>query len=149
MASVSKLLKSDEANKEITMEKIKYTKRIGHVFEHIRDIQNIKAAINNAAKGKTERASVKRILENIDYYAAQIQEMLDNETFIPCRYTIREINDGIAKKKRTIAIPRFYPDQCIHHAVIQIFAPIVEHSAYQYSCGCVPKKRNALCEKEY
>lgn len=147
MASVSKLLKSDEANKERTMEKIKYTKRIGHVFEHVRDIQNIKAAIKNAAKRKTGRDSVKRVLENIDDYAKEIQEMLDNESFIPCRYTIREINDGISKKKRTIAIPKFYPDQCIHHAIIQVFAPIVEHSAYQYSCGCVPKKGTHYAKK--
>ena len=140
MASVSKLLKSDEANKEKTMDKIKYTKRIGHVFEHVRDMENIKKAIKNASKGKSDRASVKRVLGNIDYYAACIQEMLDNETFKPCRYTIREINDGISKKKRVIAIPRFYPDQCIHHAIIQVLAPIIQHSAYDGSCGCVPNK---------
>lgn len=140
MALVSKLLKSNEANKEKTMENIKYTKRIGHVYEHVRDIQNIKTAIKKAAEKKMERASVKRILENIDYYAACIQEMLDDETFIPCRYIIKEIYDGIAKKKRTIAIPKFYPDQCIHHAIIQVLGPIIEHSAYQYSCGCIPKK---------
>lgn len=129
------------------MEEIKYTKRIGHVFEHVRDIENIKKAIRNAAKRKTDRQSVKKVLENIDDYAEKIQNMLDNEEFIPCRYTIREINDGISKKKRIIAIPRFYPDQCIHHAIIQVFAPIVQHSAYEYSCGCVPKKGTHYAKK--
>lgn len=140
MALVSKLLKSSEANKEKTMEEIKYTKRIGHVFEHVRDIKNIKQAIQSAAKGKRERQSVKRVLENIDYYAQCIQKMLDEETFFPNIYTIKTINDGISKKVRDTTRPRFYPDQCIHHAVVQVLASIVQHSAYEYSCGCVPKK---------
>lgn len=129
------------------MNEIKYTKRIGYVFEHVRDIQNIKKAIRNAAKGKTERECVKRVLNNMDHYALLIQELLDNETYIPCKYAIREINDGISKKKRTIAIPKFFPDQCIHHAIIQVFAPIAQHSAYQYNCGCVPKKGTHYAKK--
>lgn len=70
----------------------------------------------------------------------KIQEMLVNETFVPAKYTIREIYDGIKKKKRVIAVPRFYPDQCIHHAFVQIFREIVEHGADKFSCGCVPGK---------
>lgn len=129
------------------MEEIKYTKRIGHVFEHVRDMENIKKAIKNASKNKTDRECVKRVLNNLDYYSKCIQDMLDNENFIPCRYTIREINDGISKKKRVIAIPKFFPDQCIHHAIVQVFAPIVQHSAYEYNCGCVPKKGTHYAKK--
>lgn len=122
------------------MEPIEYTKRIGHLYEKVADIENIKLAIQNAAKRKRNRPSVRRILSDIDTYAAKIKEMLDNETFVPHTYTIRRINDGIKKKKRIIAIPRFYPDQCIHHAFIQIFKEVVQHSAYEHSCGCVPGK---------
>ena len=66
--------------------------------------------------------------------------MLDEETFIPAKYTMRRINDGIQKKTRDIAIPRFWPDQCVHHAFVRIFKQIVLHSAYPFSCGCVPGK---------
>lgn len=122
------------------MEQIKYTKRIGHLYEKIADIENIKLAIRNASKRKRNRPSVRRILSDIDTYAKKIKDMLDNESFVPHPYTIREINDGIKKKKRIIAVPRFYPDQCIHHAFVQVFKEIVEHSSYEYSCGCVPGK---------
>ena len=66
--------------------------------------------------------------------------MLDEETFIPAKYTMRRINDGIQKKTRDIAIPRFWPDRCVHHAFVRIFKQIVLHSAYPFSCGCVPGK---------
>ena len=122
------------------MEPIKYTKRIGHLFEKVADLDNIKLAIKNASKRKTNRASVRRILEDTDGYALKIQKMLIDETFVPHGYTIREINDGIKRKKRIIAVPRFYPDQCVHHAFVQIFKEIVLHSSYEYSCGCVPGK---------
>lgn len=122
------------------MEPIIYTKRIRHLFEKVRDLDNIKEAIRNASKRKTQRPSVQRILNEIDKYALKIQAMLDDESFVPCRYNIRQINDGIKKKKRDIAVPRFYPDQCIHHAFVQVFKSIVLHSAYEYSCGCVPGK---------
>ena len=122
------------------MEPIKYTKRIGHLFEKVTDLDNIKLAIKNASKRKTNRASVRRILEDTDGYALKIQKMLIDETFVPHGYTIREINDGIKRKKRIIAVPRFYPDQCVHHAFVQIFKEIVLHSSYEYSCGCVPGK---------
>jgi retron-type reverse transcriptase len=120
------------------LQPIKYTKRIGHLFERVIDIDNIKMAIRKAARRKTDRPSVQRILNDIDNYAYKIQQMLITETFVPHKYTIREINDGIKKKKRIIAVPRFYPDQCIHHAFVQVFKEIVEHSAIEYSCGCVP-----------
>lgn len=122
------------------LKNIVWTKRIGHLFERVTDIENIKRAIKRAAKRKTHRPSVQRILNDIDSYARKIQEMLVNETFVPGKYTIREIYDGIKKKKRIIAVPRFYPDQCIHHAFVQVFREIVEHGADKFSCGCVPGK---------
>lgn len=122
------------------MTEIKYTKRIGHLFEKMIDRDNLKLAIQNAAKRKRNRASVKRVLNDIDKYVEKLYEILSTESFNPHSYTIREINDGIKKKKRIIAVPRFFPDQCIHHAFVQIFKEVVTHSAYEYSCGCVPGK---------
>lgn len=81
------------------LKNIVWTKRIGHLFERVTDIENIKRAIKRAAKRKTHRPSVQRILNDIDSYARKIQEMLVNETFVPGKYTIREIYDGIKKEK--------------------------------------------------
>lgn len=122
------------------MKPIKYTKRIGHLFERVVDIDNLKEAIKNAAKHKMNRPSVQRVINDLDKYAGKLQEMLITESFRTHKYTIREINDGIKKKKRIIAVPRFFPDQCVHHAFVQVFKEIVMHGAYEYSCGCVPGK---------
>lgn len=122
------------------LQEIKWTKRVGHLYERVADIDNIKQAIKRASQRKTQRLAVQKILNDIDRYAKELQEMLLTESFTPSPYTIREIYDGIKKKKRVIAIPRFYPDQCIHHAFVQVFRKIVEHGADHFSCGCVPGK---------
>lgn len=119
---------------------IKFTKRIGHIFEHVRDQNNIEAAIIDASEGKRDRKEVQNVLSDIHGNAMIIQKMLDEETFVPSPYSFRKINDGIQKKSRDITIPKFWPDQCIHHAVVRIFKKIVMHSAYPFSCGCVPGK---------
>ena len=130
----------EDTQKQDKLPPIKYTKRVGHLFEHVRDLDNLKEAIKDAARHKRKRKEVQKVLEDIDGHALELQRMLDEETFIPAKYTMRRINDGIQKKTRDIAIPRFWPDQCIHHAFVRIFKQIVLHSAYPFSCGCVPGK---------
>ena len=60
-------------------------KRVGFVFEKVIEIDNIKKAIVNASKRKTDRRNVQKILNNIDFYAKQIQDMLINDSYIPCK----------------------------------------------------------------
>ena len=50
------------------MTQIKYTKRIGHLFEKMIDRDNLKLAIQNAARRKRIRASVRRVLNDIEKY---------------------------------------------------------------------------------
>lgn len=130
----------EDTQKQDKLPPIKYTKRVGHLFEHVRDIDNLKEAIKDAARHKRKRKEVQKVLEDIDGHALELQRMLDEETFIPAKYTMRRINDGIQKKTRDIAIPRFWPDQCVHHAFVRIFKQIVLHSAYPFSCGCARSK---------
>lgn len=125
----------EDTQKQDKLPPIKYTKRVGHLFEHVRDLDNLKEAIKDAARHKRKRKEVQKVLEDIDGHALELQRMLDEETFIPAKYTMRRINDGIQKKTRDIAIPRFWPDQCVHHAFVRIFKQIVLHSAYPFSCG--------------
>ena len=50
------------------MTQIKYTKRMGHLFEKMIDRDNLKLAIQNAARRKRNRASVRRVLNDIEKY---------------------------------------------------------------------------------
>lgn len=69
-------------------EPIKFTKRIGHLFERVVDLDNIKLAIKNAAKRKSDRPSVRRILMDVDKYAQKLQEILIAEDWVPHAYHI-------------------------------------------------------------
>lgn len=92
----------EDTQKQDKLPPIKYTKRVGHLFEHVRDLNNLKEAIKDAARHKRKRKEVQKVLEDIDGHALELQKMLDEETFIPAKYTMRRINDGIQKKTSLI-----------------------------------------------
>lgn len=103
-------------------------------------MNNIKQAIINASKKKRNRVTVQKILKNADFYALEIQNMLINKSYIPSSYIEETIKDGSSGKERVIFKPKFYPDQCIHWAVMQIIEPHLAKGMYEYSCGSIPKR---------
>lgn len=115
-------------------------KRIGHLYEKVTDIENIKKAIINASRKKRDRPSVKRILADLDYFAEDIQRMLVNMTYVPSPYFEQSIIDNSSGKERIIFKPKFYPDQCIHWALMQIIEPTFAKGMYPYTCGSIPKR---------
>ena len=93
-------------------------KRIGNLYNKIVDLDNIERAIIQASKGKTKRKNVCDALNNLRAYALKIQDMLVNKTYKPSPYIKMAIRDGANKKEREIFKPYFYPDQCIHWALM-------------------------------
>lgn len=112
-------------------------KRIGYIYEKIVSVENCKEAILNASKHKCSRKNVQRILDNIDFYADDLSIRLQTLDFVT-PYRRKEIVDGLSGKHREIMIPNFYPDQCAHHAIIQIIQPHIIKSSYYWSCGNFP-----------
>ena len=100
-------------------------KRVGHLYETMCDIDFIKKAIRNAAKGKTARAYIRRIIDDIDRYAQEIKTMLEagDVKLSPSQTCV--IYDNSCRKQRTITIPKFYPDQIIHWLVITAVQPVI------------------------
>lgn len=90
-----------------------------------------------ASLGKREQKRVKKVLDNLEYYANKIQKMLINKKYIPSPYAIKTIEDGANKKVRTIHKPNFYPDQIIHWALMLQLQPMIMRGMYEYSCGSV------------
>lgn len=116
-------------------------KRIGNLYEKMCDIDFIKTAINNAAKGKRSRPYIAKILRNIDVYAAQLKQRLETGNIELSPNSYCEIYDNSCLKKRKITIPRFYPDQVIHWCVVMaIQEPILEKGMYRYCCGSIPNR---------
>lgn len=112
-------------------------KRIGYIYEEIISVENCRKAIINAAKKKKRRKSVDKVLDNLNYYANELSRRIKNKTFVT-PYHNKTIRDGLSGKVREIQIPSFFPDQCAHHAIMQIVKPIIENSAYYWSCANIP-----------
>lgn len=114
-------------------------KRKGYIYEQIVSVENCKKAIYNASYRKTSRKEVKRILDFADDYAKDLSERLKRLDFLT-PYKYKMISDGLSGKVRELQIPSFYPDQCAHHAIVQILKPLVEKSSYYWSCANIPHR---------
>ncbi|MDL2318787.1 RNA-directed DNA polymerase [Eubacteriales bacterium OttesenSCG-928-A19] len=98
-------------------------------------MENCRAAIEIAAKEKKYRAEVKTVLQQIDEYAICLHELIATHSYKPTPYRIIRVADGLQRKEREIQVPAFFPDQCIHHALMNILAPLLEKRMYYWSCG--------------
>ena len=58
-------------------------KTYGGLYEKIVDKENIRKAIKKASLGKRHKASVKRVLYNIDNYVEKLHEVLSKMTWRP------------------------------------------------------------------
>jgi RNA-directed DNA polymerase len=122
-------------------------KRIGHIYEKVCDIENIKSAIRRSSLGKRDKSYVRNILDNLDYYAEDIQILLVEQSYIPSPYTIKIIRDGSSGKERTIYKPRYYPDQIIHWALMLQLREVISRGMYEYTCGSVPGRGTSYGQK--
>ena len=118
-------------------------KSYNHLWEKFISDENIDLAIKNASKGKRDRCSVKKRINNpklkkeIVYYANNFK----NRKHVP-----KEIYDGIQRKKRTIIVPSF-DEQVIHHMVVNVLKPIFMKSMYHHSYGSIPKRGGHKAKK--
>lgn len=122
-------------------------KRHGFIYEKIYDIDNIKLAITKASLGKRDQRRVKAILDDIDYYAYQIQKLLINKTYAPTEPQIKVIKDSAIKKTRVIHKPNFYPDQIVQWSLMLQIEPIIMKGMYEYNCGSVPGRGTSYGQK--
>lgn len=101
--------------------------------------EEIKAAIKEAAKDKTKRKSVQRVLADLDGKVAEIQRTLARKGgWIPPHHEAQPRQDGSHKKMRMIQKPRWDDEQIIHHMLMRQLRPIVTRSLYRYACGSIP-----------
>lgn len=122
--------------------------RQGYIYEKVCDIENIKEAIRRSAEKKREYRSVKRILNNLDKYALDIQAMLLAEHVELGHDRHMERREGPKQKVRQISVPCYYPDQIIHWCVMLPLQAIFTKGMYEYSVGNVPG-RGGIYGKNY
>jgi hypothetical protein len=109
-------------------------KSYNHLWEIFISDENIDLAVKNASKGKRNRKSVKKRLDDPNF-KAQIKAYAENFKNKP--HTPKQIYDGIQRKKRTIIVPDF-DEQVIHHMIVNVLKPIFYCGMYEHSYGSVP-----------
>lgn len=103
------------------------------------DVEEIKAAIREASKGKTKRRAVRRALDNLDEAAEEIRRILPDWQPIPHeRGTVQE---GKYRKRRdNIQKPCWWPEQIIHHLIVRQLKPILIPRMHRYVCGILGRR---------
>lgn len=104
----------------------------GGLFERIIEIENLRRAMEAAAKGKRDRPAVARFLNNADKELARLHEELQSGRYIPLPYRCFRIYDP---KPRTISCADFR-DRVVHHAVCDVIGPLIERRFIFDSWAC-------------
>lgn len=112
-------------------------KRKGNIYEKICTFENCKEAIIKASKNKKNRQEISKVLSSIDKYALQLSELLKSKEYKPSPYIEKKIQDGAHKKERIIYKPQFFPDQCVHWALMLQIKPILTKGMYDWSCAAI------------
>lgn len=116
-------------------------KRLNHLITTDKvTIDFCKENILAAAKGKHKRHDVKRILDTIDVYARELQDLIVNLKYIPSPYTVCHITDAASKKERILHKPVFFPDQCVHHVMISLIRDKLTHYLGRNCLSGIPNK---------
>lgn len=112
-------------------------KRVGRLYPQLIDRENIRKAIINSSKRKRDRATVKRCYENQEETIDKILDILENG-WRPLQPHTFVIYDSHRQKDRTISCPKYFPDQIIHHALMQVLIPVFMRGMYYHSYGSIP-----------
>lgn len=93
-------------------------------------------AIEGAALHKHKRKVVREILEDIDDYVDKLQDLVLHMKFKPSKYRVETINER--GKIREITKPKFWPDQCVHHLLVELAKTSFLSRIDPHACGSVP-----------
>lgn len=122
-------------------------KRQGFIFERLISDENITMAILNATKKKKYHRIRSKLLSEREKTVAQIQTMLKEKSYVPT--TPKEIKrfEPRSQKWRVISKVPVFPDQIIHHALIQVTLPLLKRGM-DYYCSANVKNRGNHYAKE-
>jgi retron-type reverse transcriptase len=94
----------------------------GGLFARIVEIENLRRAMEAAARGKRDRAAVARFLNEADEELPRLRHELESGEYTPRRYRQFRVCDP---KPRTISCADFR-DRVVHHAVCDVIGPLIE-----------------------
>lgn len=116
-------------------------KRVKNLFPKLISDENIKHAISDVNKShrRTRRGLNRTVIwieRTLDDRVKELRQVVLNG-FKPSRPKVIVRYDHNAKKYRTITEPKLWPDQYVHHMLIQVLMPIMMRGMDYWCCGSV------------
>jgi hypothetical protein len=117
-------------------------KRKGNLYEKLISDENLRLALFTVNKthrwhpGHKPNKTVQRVEANIDGYVRDLREIID-DGFVPHAPNLKRRWDKSAGKWRDISEPRLWPDQYVHHAMIQVLEPVMMRGMDRFCCGSI------------
>lgn len=109
------------------------------LYEKICSIENIEIAYENAKRNKKHYKQVQEFeKQDVKKKLLELQQLLLNREYKTSEYRTFQIKER--GKLRTIYSLPFYPDRIVHHAIVQILAPIWIKSFIRDTYASIPNR---------
>lgn len=109
-------------------------KRIGHLYDRIISVENLRLADAKARRGKLRNYGVKVHDRNREANIEALHEALLTKTYKTSPYEVFTIFEP---KERLIYRLPYYPDRIVHHAIMNVLEPILVSYFTHNTFSCV------------
>lgn len=123
-------------------------KRVNHVYEKLISDENIRYAIEEV--NKTHRWVHSKPNKTVLWIEATIDDRVEElrqiiiDGFVPHKAKCKRRYDYSASKWREIHEPRLWPDQYVHHMVVQVLQPVMMRGMDYWCCGSIRGRGTSL-----
>lgn len=118
-------------------------KREKNLFPKLISDENLKKAIITVINSHrwvrypdVPNRTAKWLEDTLDKRVAELKKIII-EGYVPNEVTRKKRYDRNARKWRDICEPKMFPDQCVHHALVQVVEPIMMHGMDKWCCGSI------------
>lgn len=115
-------------------------KRVGYIYDRMKDKDFIRACILKGAERKHHRWDVITVLDDLEFYVNKVYEIVCNYDYTPTPIINKQIYDPSSEKWRPIAIQPFYPDGIMQQLVVTAMKDILMRGMHAYSCASIPER---------
>lgn len=97
-------------------------KRKGFLYEKMCSLENLQLADCNAQKGKRKQPGVMKHNQDQDMNILRLHHLLVDKTYRTSPYQFFKVFEP---KERLVARLPYYPDRIVHHAIMNVLAPVL------------------------
>lgn len=126
---------------------MKTPKRIGHLMERLCTRENALQAIQAVNETRKDNKTAQWVERTKETRAEELCELVRDFHPKPPRTFTRY--DATAGKWREINEPALWPDQYVHHMIVQVLTPVLMRGMDHFCCGSIPGPGAATGPESY